>query len=210
MRKWGVVVTSFYALALVGLFSPLAFRLMGLRVTESWYRQWGYWLFLAPFVGGEALLLLLTVDTSQRRLRPRTSLLLSVALSALLLALLTLAAVSALGAASWGDRSDLLWGTWLGLLGSWGALWIAWGVAFYRVYRDRGMPVDRAVSWLLRGSVVELLVAVPCHVWVRRRDECSAPMVTGFGITTGIAVMLLSFGPGVLFLVQKRLNGYRR
>ncbi len=209
MRKWGVVVTLFYALALVGLFSPLAFRLIGLRDAEPWYRQWGYWPFLALLLGGEALLLLLTVDTSQRRLRPRTSLLLSVALSALLLALLTLAAVSALAAAAWGDR-HLLWGTWLGFFGWWGALWIAWGVAFYRVYRDRGMPVDRAVSWLLRGSVVELLVAVPCHVWVRRRDECSAPMVTGFGIATGIAVMLLSFGPGVLFLVKKRLDGYRR
>ncbi len=127
----------------------------------------------------------------RRRLRPRTSLWLSVALTGLFLALLTLACVSALAAAAWGDRCDLLWGTWPRLLGSWGALWIAWGVGFYRVYRDRGMPIDRAVSWLLRGSVVELLVAVPCHIWVRRRDECSAPMVTGCGIATRIAVMLL-------------------
>ncbi len=209
MRRWGVVVSCFYLLALLGLFSPAAFRLMGLEVHDP-YGDWGYWLWLTPFVGGEALLLFLTVDTSRRRLRPRTSLWLSVALTAFLLALLTLAAVSALTAAAWGDHSDALWGTWLRLLGSWAGLWVAWGVAFHRVYRERGMPVDRAVSWLLRGSVVELLVAVPCHAWVRRRDECSAPMVTGFGIATGIAIMLLSFGPGMLFLVKKRLEGYRR
>jgi hypothetical protein len=56
---------------------------------------------------------------------------------------------------------------------------------------------------LLRGSALELLVAVPCHVIVRRRDDCSAPVVTGFGIVTGIAIMLLSFGLSVLLLYQK-------
>jgi hypothetical protein len=57
---------------------------------------------------------------------------------------------------------------------------------------------------------LELLVAVPCHVIVRRRNECSAPIATSFGITTGIAVMLLAFGPSVLLLYKKRLEGYRR
>jgi len=52
------------------------------------------------------------------------------------------------------------------------------------------------------------LVAVPCHVIVRRRDDCSAPIATSFGIVTGIAVMLLSFGPSVLLLYKKRLDAY--
>jgi hypothetical protein len=33
----------------------------------------------------------------------------------------------------------------------------------------------RATRWLLRGSILELLVAVPSHVIVRRRDDCCAP-----------------------------------
>jgi len=45
-------------------------------------------------------------------------------------------------------------------------------------------------------------------VWVRRRDECCAPFFTSFGIVTGIAVMLMCFGPSVLFLFKKRLDGY--
>lgn len=87
-------------------------------------------------------------------------------------------------------------------------LWLLWGVVFYRYARNSSDPVGKAVSWLLAGSVMELLVAVPCHVIVRRRHDCSAPTVTSFGIVTGIAIMLLSFGPSVLFLYKKRLDAY--
>jgi hypothetical protein len=45
-------------------------------------------------------------------------------------------------------------------------------------------------------------------VIARRRGDCSAPAVTSFGIVTGIAVMLLAFGPSVLFLYKKRLDAY--
>ena len=74
--------------------------------------------------------------------------------------------------------------------------------------RNAAVPVNKAIDWLLRGSVLELLVVVPCHVWVRRRDDCSAPGVTAFGLASGIAIMLMSFGPGVLLLFKKRLDSY--
>jgi hypothetical protein len=32
-------------------------------------------------------------------------------------------------------------------------------------------------------------------VVARQREDCSAPFATGFGIATGIAIMLLAFGP---------------
>ena len=56
--------------------------------------------------------------------------------------------------------------------------------------------------------MLELLIAVPAHVMARRRHDCSAPMATSFGIATGIAIMLLSFGPSVLLLYAKRANEY--
>jgi hypothetical protein len=49
---------------------------------------------------------------------------------------------------------------------------------------------------------------VPSHVSVRRRDDCSAPIATSFGIATGIAVMLLSFGPSILLLYKQRMDAY--
>ena len=51
-----------------------------------------------------------------------------------------------------------------------------------------------------------LLVAVPSHVIVRRRDDCCAPAGTFWGIATGISIMLLCFGPGVFFLFVERFQ----
>jgi hypothetical protein len=37
------------------------------------------------------------------------------------------------------------------------------------------------------GSILELLVAVPSHIIVRRRGDCCAPLGTFCGTATGIA-----------------------
>ncbi|MFZ2022715.1 MAG: hypothetical protein WBA18_13470 [Terracidiphilus sp.] len=127
----------------------------------------------------------------------------------MLFALLAFALVSAVGAAIYSDKFiDRFWGTAAQMLAIWVALWVVWAVVFYLYFRNASAPASRAVSWLLKGSVLELLIAVPCHVWVRRRGDCSAPLATSFGIVTGIAVMLLSFGPSVLLLYKKRLDSY--
>jgi hypothetical protein len=59
-----------------------------------------------------------------------------------------------------------------------------------------------------KGSILEMPVAIPCYLIVRRRQDCSAPAVTSFGIVTRVATMLISFGPSVLFLYKKRLDSY--
>jgi len=51
---------------------------------------------------------------------------------------------------------------------------------------------------------------VPAHVAARERDDCCAPMFSGFGIASGIALMLMAFGPSVLFLYQDRLGRQER
>ena len=61
---------------------------------------------------------------------------------------------------------------------------------------------------MFRGSVLELLIAVPAHIVMRRRHDCSAPAVNGYGIAAGISIMLLSFGPSVLLLFKKRMEAY--
>jgi hypothetical protein len=40
----------------------------------------------------------------------------------------------------------------------------------------------------------------------RHRNDCCAPFATFWGIATGLTVMLLAFGPGVLCLFAARLQ----
>jgi hypothetical protein len=84
--------------------------------------------------------------------------------------------------------------------------WLIWALIFRRFAKsdDENSLLKRSTRWLLRGSILELLVAVPSHVIVRRRDDCCAPAGTFWGIATGISVMLLCFGPGVFFLFVER------
>jgi len=86
-------------------------------------------------------------------------------------------------------------------------LWVSWFFFFRRYARLQESPekiTDRLTSFLLKGSILELLIAVSCHIIVRKRGDCSAPTFTFFGIAAGLAVMLASFGPGVFWLFVKR------
>lgn len=218
MRKWGIVVSVFYAAVILLLLVPLAMVLAGDKnslhqvfVNDVWdvYGEWLSWVPIVAVLAGEAILLFLSVDTTQKRLKPQTHLAISVVVASMLFALLAFAVFSAIGAAIFSDKFiDNFWGTEVQVIAIWMGLWVAWGIVFYLHFRKSAPDSSRIVSWLLKGSVLELLIAVPCHVWVRRREDCSAPVATSFGIVTGIAVMILSFGPSVLLLYKKRLDGY--
>jgi hypothetical protein len=86
--------------------------------------------------------------------------------------------------------------------------WLPWTLVFFRFARaaDSELLLQRITRWLLRGSILELLVAVPSHIIVRRREDCCAPGGTFWGITMGLSVMLLCFGPAVFFLFAERFN----
>jgi hypothetical protein len=215
MRKWGIVISVFYAVVVVGLLAPAGLRLAMtgstapfLKTLGDMYSSWLVWVPILALIAGQALLFL-SVDTSQKRLKPRTHLAVSVVAGSMLFALLAYAAFSAAGAAAIGDKFlDRFWDTETEVVSIFLAFWLVWGVIFYLYFRNSTAVTTRIVSWLLKGSVLELLIAVPCHVWVRRRGDCSAPIATSFGIVTGIAVMLLSVGPSVLLLYKKRLDAY--
>lgn len=218
MRKWGIIISVFYALLVVGLLLPgyAALAGDGARAFSNYFpdlwdalKDWVICLVVSALVAGQILLLFLSVDTSHKRLKPRTHIAVSCALTSMLFALLMFAAIVSIAvAAEWNNFGERYLGATAHTLGFVGVLWALWGAVFYLYFRNATNVIPRAVSWLLKGSVLELLIAVPCHVIVRRRDECSAPMATSFGIVTGIAVMLLSFGPGILLLYKKRMDAY--
>lgn len=218
MRKWGILISVFYALVVIFLLLPAAIFLAGEdsklpAIVTDMGKAAGealIWLPVLVVLIGQALLLFLSVDTSQKRLKPRAHILVSVAVTAMLLGLLTTAIVLSAGLAFNEKFLDKHFETVASLVLFWLLLWAIWGVLFYWYARNSSAVVSRAMSWLLAGSVLELLIAVPCHVIVRRRNDCSAPIVTSFGIVTGIAIMLLSFGPSVLVLYKKRLDSYNK
>jgi hypothetical protein len=114
----------------------------------------------------------------------------------------------------------IAWGEWLTsdarifllVIASAAVTWLAWTIIFWRMSATTN-PASIASSfhrWLLAGSVLELLIAVPTHLVVRRRTECCAGVFTMMGICMGVAVMLLAFGPSVGFLYYKRWKQVRR
>ncbi|HEY1986404.1 MAG TPA: hypothetical protein VGG85_13385 [Terracidiphilus sp.] len=218
MRKWGIAVSLFYGILVLVFAVPSAVVLAGNKGLLSvgfyeevieFYKQVWTWIPIACLLVGQAILFFLSVDTAYKRLRPRAHIVVSCLVTAMLLGLLTVAGILSLGVAISSDKFlDRIPDNMGQLLGLWAAPWAIWAILFYVYLRTSDNFTSRAISWLLRGSVLELLVAVPCHVMVRRRHDCSAPIATGFGIATGIAVMLLSFGPGVLLLYKKRLATY--
>lgn len=211
MRNWGIVITGFYALVilflLIPVLPPLAAGEPPQLLPLEW-ESWWAWMLVGIFVSGQALLLFVSVDTSRRRLEPRTHIGVSIALASLFLGFLTVIGVWSVVVVVMSDDGipdSLLWVIPAPIL-----MWSFWGAILYVYMRESSDVATRLTRWLLRGSVLELLIAVPAHVWVRQRDDCSAPGVTALGIVTGIAIMLMAFGPGILFLLHKRLQQYQR
>jgi len=159
-------------------------------------------------------LLIVPVDVSQRRLIPRRKLVVPMVTTAFLFASVVFAGVMSLACALAGDNALKVFNVfgesnaavWTAILSIMGMLWLIWGLVFYRLTKAQaaGDAAARLTRWLLRGSILELLVAVPSHVIVRNRENCCAPAASFWGITTGLSVMLLCYGPGVFFLFAER------
>jgi hypothetical protein len=87
-----------------------------------------------------------------------------------------------------------------------GVNWIGWSLAFRVTYaqHDRYTVARKLLSALFRGSLLELLVAIPSHIIVSRRPGCFVGLLTGLGVSGGIAVMLWAFGPGIILLFLRK------
>lgn len=160
MRKWGVVISAFYALFVVGFLVPIAVLLVGpsewggfSQALRGAYGDSFTWFPISVVLGGQALLLFLSVDTSQKRLKPRAHVLLSCTVGGILTALLAFAIVFSLGV---GIRGDKFGGSFFNershLVGFWALLWLFWGIAFYLYLRNASAAVTRIISWLLKGA----------------------------------------------------------
>jgi hypothetical protein len=239
MKRWAVLTVLIYALALIVLTLPVAFGnwglkgSMGIRDALALYANGGYWLWFTILVAGQALLLLLPINIAERRLPARRPLKIPVIVTAFFLANLCFAGIFSILCAIFTDHAfdyyDLSRlfpldayhkngengnsgnGTIFTMIFTVIVFWLIWAIIFRRATKsdDPNTLLKRTTRWLLRGSILELLVAVPSHVIVRRRDDCCAPIGTFWGIATGLSVMLLCFGPGVFCLFVERCQSLK-
>jgi hypothetical protein len=168
---------------------------------------WPYWLLFAGLILAQICLLSIPVQTGRERPKPRRGIWQTAIAAGFLYSVLLFGVVVSLLSAVTGDEwptgSD--WLLWIALP----ANWILWVVVFKRFANglDPQSYSRRIVKWLMRGSILELLVAVPSHIIVRHKDVCCAHMATAAGIAAGLAVMFLAFGPGLYYLYIDRING---
>ena len=244
MKRWAILTILLYALALLLLTVPvtlIAFGRWGLHSDNQTlkgvvqvFAAWQYWLWLGLLMLGQALLLLLPISLTEKRLPARRPLKVPIIVTAFFLANLLVAGIFSAICAIFLDNGQWVFSftDWLlghrdggqppgvnltssgmvtSILITIGVFWVIWALVFRRFAKadDPDALLKRSTRWLLRGSILELLVAVPSHVIVRRRDDCCAPAGSFWGIVTGISVMLLCFGPGVFFLFVERFEGLK-
>jgi len=246
VRLWGIVISVFYAAVVMGLLLPgwgtlsedsaeflalypeIIAGIFELYTDPELEMIWLTHVWPLMLIGGQVLLLFLSVDTSWQRRKPRSHIALSITVTAMLVALLSFSAIWSLTVGFLGGEGleYLLvvsgainielnnwnpdWNPTTGLVTWWVGLWIIWAIAFYAYNKARSFHIEKGVSWLLKGSILELLIAVSAHVAVLQLGKTYIPMVTAFSLVTGIAILLICFTPRLLSLFKRRIEPHRK
>lgn len=208
MRRWALLVTILYLVILFVLTAPLlklAFlHDISLKDTLDAYSYPGYWIVLAIMAVSQFALLAVPVRIESRRPVTRGALWPTVLAAALATAALFFGAASSV--AEFLLQKDTTNNLGSALVGCALFLWIVWSVVFYRFGRTAAPEdfISRLCKLMFKGSILELLIALPTHIVARYRNYCCAGVMTFIGLSMGIAVMLFSFGPSVFFLYAAR------
>lgn len=216
MKRWAIVVVVVYLLILLVLSGPL--------LVAAFYPQFhlgeipelasypNYWIWIAVMVGSQVALLVVPVSVANRRPVHRRAIIWPVLASGLMMGFLSCGFVASIYELARKDKAidaldQYLWADLAVLVG----FWLIWALVFHRMSRGAGAmdTITRQCRYLLKGSILELLVAVPTHIVARYRDYCCAGVLTFLGIAFGLSVMIFSFGPGVFLLFVERWKHVR-
>ena len=212
MAKWAFWTVLLYIALVIVLFIPFLLWLTflgeySISNTLSIYIAWQFWAIFGIVLLIQAALLLIPVKIINDTYQPRRHIWIPIVATALALSIVLIGIIWSIFAAIWADDGLDIGYPWV-MLALFVVSWLVWLVLFYSFYRgnEPGTLTNRLTAWLLRGSILELLVAVPSHIIVRRRNDCCAPGFTFFGIATGVVIMALAFGPGLFFLFCRRFR----
>jgi hypothetical protein len=209
MKRWAWVVVGLYLLILVVLTMPVSLLAFvpqaNAKDVAEVYLYFPYWLWLGVMVLGQAALLVVPVRVASRRPVARRSLLWPVVTAGSMMGGLAVGAMYSMYEVAARDTAFDGW-FWRAAIASGVVIWCVWAVLFCRSSRASAPAdvVSRQCRLMFRGSILELLIAVPTHIVARSRDYCCAGAMTFVGLTLGISVMLFSFGPAVFFLYVER------
>jgi len=211
MKRWAILVATLYGLLLAALTVPailLAFA-PKMRLTDAAapFAYWPYWIWIVVMVGSQFALLSVPVRVASRRPVTRGALWPTILAAGLMIGGLAAGAVYSIAELIFRDKGSDNWIGWGGIavvLVTWGV----WAVVFRRAGGTEapGDALTRQCRLLFKGSILELLIAVPTHIVARYRDYCCAGFMTFIGLTMGVAVMLFAYGPAVFFLFVERWN----
>lgn len=206
MKRWVLLTLLLYLLCLSVLIVPLI-----LVATEQSFEllQLFYVGFVPILILVQFVLLLVPIAVIRERPVKRRNIVLSALIGAIPMAVLALGFFGCIALMIWGEEPVLNWPTFVIIPA---ISWLVFGRIFYKSFssEDPKPFTSNLAHWFLRGSILELLVAIPSHIISRNRDECCAPPLTLLGIATGLAIALMSFGPGIFFLFTNRIKAKNR
>lgn len=209
IKHWAWIVAALYAAVLLVLTMPailLAFApTMRVGDAAGVFVTWPYWLWLAVMFVSQFALLAVPVRVANLRPVTQGPVWRTILAGALMAGGLVAGAFFSIYEFIMRDNGDGDWSGWmafkLALLA-----WCVWALIFSRMSHtaEPADLVSRQCRWLFRGSILELLIAVPTHIVARYRDYCCAGLLTFIGLTMGVSVMLFAYGPSVFFLFVER------
>jgi hypothetical protein len=207
MKRWALLTIGLYVLCLSVVSVPL---LVFLNDTNESLLPVFYAWVVPLLVLVQVALLAIPVAIAQDRPIRRRRVIVSAVVGAMPMGALAVGFLGSIILMIWGEEATNWW-NWP-LLGILAVSWLAWGIVFRRSYSAEHPDglTSTMTRWLLRGSILEVLVAIPSHIISRQRDDCCAPFMTLFGLATGLSIALLSFGPGIFFIFARRIKDKRR
>jgi hypothetical protein len=221
MRKWGIATLLIYMLFLLYFLYPLGSiykntDLQSVADLIKVYQLPDFWIFFVIYCLAFLVLTVLPVFYKRDDLKKRGHIRLTVSMAALLQAILIYAIVINITVFIHDDLPFYILaihpalgriGVYIGIF----ILWIGWGMIFYAYCKQqKSNLLSRLIKVIFKSSIAELLVAVPAHIYVTKKDTCTLPVVTFYGIATGLAIFLITFGPGIVFLYQKKIAALKR
>jgi len=204
MKRWALLTVALYLICISIISMPMFLSFSDTKDIVPYF----YVFFVPVLLIIQIILLLIPVDITNKRPIKRRKVITSAIAGAFPIGIVALAFFGSIILIIWGEnKSEKFLYNWPILLIP-VFFWLTWGIIFYKSFSSDNPNsfISTITHWLLKGSILELLVAVPSHIISRQRDECCAPPLTLLGIVTGLSIAIMSFGPGIFFLFAKRIK----